>query len=51
MMSSLPWGHAPSESELKRSVRRAAALLLQGIASRLAFAAQHLAAAWEDDER
>jgi hypothetical protein len=45
MMSSLPWSHAPSESELKRSVRRAAALLLQGVASRLAFAAQQLAAA------
>jgi len=45
MMSSLPWGHAPSESELKRTVRRAAALLLQAFASRLALAAQQLAAA------
>jgi hypothetical protein len=44
MMSSLPWGHAPSESEFKRSLRRGAALLLQGFASRLATAAQQLAA-------
>lgn len=45
MMSSLPWDLAPSESELKRSLRRAAALLLQGLARRLASAAQHLATA------
>ena len=44
MMTSLPWGHGPSESELKRTLRRAAALLLQGLASRLALAAQQLAA-------
>lgn len=50
MMSSLPWGHAPGESEVKRSARRAVALLLQGFASRLALAAQQLAAAEERKE-
>lgn len=43
MMSSLPWDLVPSESELKRSTRRAVALLLEGLARRLASAAQHLA--------
>jgi hypothetical protein len=45
MMSSLPWARAPTESEIKRAMRRAVATTLHWAANALARAAQQLSSA------